>query len=83
MKPRLFVFLVIPIWLAGLLLAQVSTPELGVVRYGDSTVRPIYGVEANLVVGSGAIYPVPESNPSRWFKLQTRLAFRISADWSP
>jgi hypothetical protein len=51
MKSRLFVFLVIPIWLAGWLHAQVSTPELGVVRYGDSTVRPIYGVEANLVVG--------------------------------
>jgi hypothetical protein len=51
MKPRLFVFLVIPICLAGWLHAQVSSPELGVVRYGDSTVRPIYGVEANLVVG--------------------------------
>ena len=37
--------------LAGFLHAQVSAPELGVVRYGGNSVRPIYGVEANLVVG--------------------------------
>jgi hypothetical protein len=37
--------------LTGLLCAQVSAPEIGVVRYADNAVRPIYGVEANLVVG--------------------------------
>lgn len=51
MKPRIFVFLVIPIWLAGWLQAQIGKPELGFVRYADSTVRSIYGVEANLIIG--------------------------------
>ncbi|MGI8962619.1 MAG: hypothetical protein ACR2IV_23265 [Bryobacteraceae bacterium] len=51
MKPHIFVYLAISIWLAGWLNAQVSAPELGVVRYADNSVRPIYGVEANLVVG--------------------------------
>lgn len=51
MKPRIFVFLVIPFGLSGYLCAQVSAPELGVVRYADSAVRPIYGVDANLVIG--------------------------------
>lgn len=37
--------------LAGWLHAQISAPELGVVRYGDNAVRPVYGVEANLIVG--------------------------------
>jgi hypothetical protein len=55
MKLHTFVFLVIPICLTGWLHAQVSTPELGFVRYGDSTVRPIYGIEANLVVGKGMV----------------------------
>src|SRR2546421_366617 len=50
MKTQIFV-LAIPIWLAGWLHAQVSTPEIGVVRYADNTVRSIYGVEANLVIG--------------------------------
>ena len=51
MKPHMFVFLAMQIPLANCLHGQVSTPELGVVRYADRTVRPIYGVEANLVVG--------------------------------
>ncbi|MFL6351539.1 MAG: hypothetical protein ACJ74Z_06785 [Bryobacteraceae bacterium] len=51
MKAHIFVFWAIPIWLAGGLHGQVSTPEIGIVRYADSAVRPIYGVEANLVVG--------------------------------
>jgi hypothetical protein len=55
MKLHIFVFLVIPMCLAGWLHAQISTPEVGVVRCGDSTVRPIYGVEANLVLGKQMI----------------------------
>jgi hypothetical protein len=51
MRPYIVVFLVIAIWLSGWLHAQVSPPELGVVRYADKTVRPLYGVEANLLVG--------------------------------
>lgn len=37
--------------LAGWLYAQVSAPQLGIVRYADNTVRPIYGVQENLIVG--------------------------------
>jgi hypothetical protein len=50
-KTQIFVSLSISTCLAGCLQAQVSAPELGVVRYADKTVRPIYGVEANLIVG--------------------------------
>lgn len=51
MKLQRFVFLVAPICLAGYLHAQVSAPKLGVVRYADGTVRSIYGIEANFIVG--------------------------------
>ncbi len=51
MKLQTFVFLAVPICLAGWLQAQVSAPKLGVVRYADGTVRPIYGIEANFIVG--------------------------------
>jgi hypothetical protein len=50
-KSQIFVSLVVSTCLAGWLQAQVGAPELGFVRYADNTVRPIYGVEANLVVG--------------------------------
>jgi hypothetical protein len=50
-KSQIFVSLAISTCLAGCLQAQVSAPELGIVRYADNTVRPIYGVEANLIVG--------------------------------
>jgi hypothetical protein len=51
MKSHIFAFWVISISLAGSLHAQVSRPELGIVRYGDNTVRSLYGIEANLVAG--------------------------------
>ena len=50
-KSQTFFSLAISTCLAGCLQGQVSAPELGIVRYADNTVRPIYGVEANLIVG--------------------------------
>lgn len=51
MKLQIFVFLALPMCLASWLNAQVSAPKLGVARYADGTVRPIYGIEANFIVG--------------------------------
>jgi hypothetical protein len=47
-----FLVTFVPLLLAGLLSAQVSIPEVGLVRYTDHTVRPIYGVPANFIVGT-------------------------------
>jgi hypothetical protein len=40
-----------PLLFAGLLSAQVSIPEVGLARYADQTIRSIYGVPANFIVG--------------------------------
>ncbi len=51
MKLPIFIVSALPICLAGFLCAQVRAPNVGVVRYADGTVRPIYGIEANFIVG--------------------------------
>jgi hypothetical protein len=51
MKPHIVGWLAVLTWLVGSLYAQVRAPKLGIVRYGESAVRPIYGIEANLVIG--------------------------------
>ncbi len=51
MKLHILIGLTVFLWLAVSLPAQVSAPKLGLLRYADGTVRPVYGVQANLVVG--------------------------------
>jgi hypothetical protein len=51
MKRHIFALFAVTMCLAGSLHAQISAPELGVVRFGDNAVRRVYGVEANLVIG--------------------------------
>lgn len=38
------------LWAAACAQAQVSTPKLGVARYSDHTVHPVYGLESNVLV---------------------------------
>jgi hypothetical protein len=51
MKLHILALFAVSMCLASWLNAQISAPELGVVRYGDNAVRPVYGVESNLVLG--------------------------------
>lgn len=52
MKLQILIALTAPLCLVATLYSEVSAPKLGFLRYTDGTVRPVYGVEANLVVGN-------------------------------
>jgi hypothetical protein len=60
MKLLIFITSALPICLAGLLCAAVRAPNVGVVRYADGTVRPVYGLEANLIAG-GQMLPIADA----------------------
>jgi hypothetical protein len=51
MKLHISIALAISMCFGTWSLAQVGAPKLGVLRYGNGTVRPVYGIEANLIVG--------------------------------
>ncbi len=51
MKLSICIKLAVPICLVGSLVAQVTTPSIGILRSAGGTVRPVYGVQANLVLG--------------------------------
>lgn len=51
MKLKPCLLLAISTCLVALLEAGIITPSIGVVRYGDGSVRRVYGLEANVLVG--------------------------------